>query len=74
MMPTRDPLQVKRHTQTESKGMEKIFHDGHREYCGQWSKSDREKRMPYYFIYMWNLKNKINKLTKETNSQIQRTF
>ena len=31
-------------------------------YCAKWSKSDRErKQMPYDFIYMWNLKNKINK-------------
>ena len=26
MLPPRDPLQIKRHTQTEHKGMEKIFH------------------------------------------------
>ena len=23
--------------------------------------SDRERQIPYYFIYMWNLNNKINK-------------
>ena len=27
MMPTRDPLQIKKHTQTESKGMEKMFNE-----------------------------------------------
>lgn len=30
-------------------------------YCAERSKTDRERRMPYGFIYMWNLRNKIDK-------------
>ena len=26
------------------------------------NKSDRERQIPCYFTYMWNLKNKINKI------------
>ena len=32
-----------------------------RGYYAESSKSDRERQIAYYFIYMWNLKNKINK-------------
>ena len=39
--------------------------DGPRGYYAQWSMSGREKQMPYYFTYMWNLKNEINGQTKE---------
>ena len=35
------------------------------------SKIDRERQLPYDFTYMWNQKNKINKI--ETHSEIQRT-
>ena len=35
------------------------------------SKIDRERQIPYDFTYMWNQKNKINKI--ETHSEIQRT-
>ena len=42
--------------------------DGSRGYCAEWNKSDRERQRIYDFIYMWNLKNKINEQTKtETN-------
>ena len=34
MLPTRDTLQTQRYTQTESKGMEKIFHATNREKKG----------------------------------------
>ena len=38
--------------------------DGPRGYYAKWSKSVRKKQIPYYFIYMWNLKNDINKQNK----------
>ena len=30
--------------------------DGHRDYYTKWSKSDRERQIPYDITYMWNLK------------------
>ena len=30
--------------------------------------------MPYDFTYMWNLKNKINEQTEQTDSKTQTTF
>ena len=30
----------------------------------EWNKSDRERQVPYDVTYMWNLKNKINKLNR----------
>ena len=36
---------------------------GPRGYYTKWSKSDRERQIPYDFIYMWNLKNKTNEQT-----------
>ena len=30
--------------------------NGPREYYTKWNKSDRERRLPYDFTYMWNLK------------------
>ena len=63
--------------------------DGPRDYNTKWSKSERERQMPYDFTYIWNLKNKVEyrkrlyykntkkkkKTTKkpEKDSQIQRT-
>jgi len=38
--------------------------DGTREYYAKWDKSNRERQIPYDFIYMWYLKNKTNKQTK----------
>ena len=37
--------------------------DGPRGYYAKWNKSDRERQIPYNFIYVWNLKSK----NKETN-------
>ena len=34
--------------------------DGPREYCAEINKSDRGRQIPYNFIYMLNLKIKIN--------------
>ena len=34
--------------------------DGPRGYYAKWSRSDRERQMPYDFTDMWNLKTKIN--------------
>ena len=30
--------------------------DGPRDYQTKWSQSDRERQIPYDFVYMWNLK------------------
>ena len=35
--------------------------DGPGVYYANWSKSNRERPIPYYFSYMWTLKSKINK-------------
>ena len=37
--------------------------DGPRDYHTKWSKSERERQIPYDNTYMWNLKKKM----KETN-------
>ena len=34
-------------------------------YYAKWSKSDREKQIPYDHVYMWYLKNKINEQTNQ---------
>ena len=39
--------------------------DGARGYYVQQNKHDREKQIPYNFIYMWNLKKKTNKQTNK---------
>ena len=33
-------------------------------YNTKWNKLDKEKQIPYDFIYMWHVKNKINERTK----------
>ena len=38
--------------------------DGPRGYYTQWNESVRERKIPYDFTFMWNLKNKINEQTK----------
>ena len=45
--------------------------DGPRDCHSEWSKSDRERRIPYDITYMWNLKYDTNELTykRETDSQ-----
>ena len=42
--------------------------DGPRDYHTKWSKSDRERQIPYDITYMWNLSIKYdtNELTYET--------
>ena len=39
--------------------------DGPRGYYANWSKSDRERQIPYDLAYMWNLKDKTNEQTKQ---------
>ena len=40
---------------------------GPREYYAKWNKSKKERKIPYDFTYMWNLKNKTNeKTTKQS--------
>ena len=39
--------------------------DGPRGYYAKWHKSDRERQIPYDFTYMWNIKSKISKQTKQ---------
>ena len=41
--------------------------DGPRDYLSKWSKSDRERQIPYEITYMWNLKYDTNELIYKTN-------
>ena len=45
--------------------------DGPRDYHTNWSKSERERQIPYDITYMWNLKYDPNKhiYKRETDSQ-----
>ena len=45
--------------------------DGTRDYHTEWSKSEREKQIPYDITYMWNLKYDTNELTYETETDSQ---
>ena len=46
--------------------------DGPRDYRTKWSKSERERQIPYDDItYMWNLKYDINELIYETETDSQ---
>ena len=55
--------------------------DGHTSYDAKWSKSDKEKQIPYDLIHMWNLKilvlikkeNKTNKQNETKNEEMERT-
>ena len=38
--------------------------DGPKGYYAKWNKPEKERQIPYNFIYMWNLKNKTNKQNK----------
>lgn len=38
-----------------------------RGYYTKWNESDKERQIPYDFTYIWNLKNKTNEQTKQTN-------
>ena len=45
--------------------------DGSRDDHPKWSKSDRERQMPYDITYLWNLKYDTNELTYETETDSQ---
>ena len=45
--------------------------DGPRDYNTKWSKSERERQMPYDFTYIWNLKYDTNELAYETETDSQ---
>ena len=49
--------------------------DGPGDYHTKWSKSERERQIPYNITYMWNLKYDANEVIYEieTDSQTQRT-
>ena len=47
--------------------------DGPRDYHLKWSKSERERQIPYDIIYMWNLKYGPNEHIYGTDSHTQRT-
>ena len=42
--------------------------DGARNCHTKWSKSERERQIPYDIIYMWNLKYDTNELLYETET------
>ena len=42
--------------------------DGPRDYHTKWSKSERERQIPYDTTYMWNLKYDTNELIYETET------
>ena len=46
--------------------------DGPRDYHTEWSKSERERQIPYDIIYMWNLKCDTNELIYKTQTDSQR--
>ena len=41
--------------------------DATRDYHTKWSKSERERQIPYDITYMWNLKYDTNEITYKTN-------
>ena len=43
--------------------------DATRDYHAKWSKSDRERQIPYDITYMWNLKYDTNEPIYEPDSQ-----
>ena len=45
--------------------------DGPRDYYTKWSKSERERQIPYDITYMWNLKYDTNELIYETETDSQ---
>ena len=45
--------------------------DGPRDYHTKWSKSERERQIPYDITYMWNLKYDTNELIYETETDSQ---
>ena len=47
------------------------YMDGPRDYHTKWSKSERERQIPYGITYMWNLKYDTNELTYEMETDSQ---
>ena len=45
--------------------------DAPRDYHTKWSKSDRERQIPYDITYMWNLKYDTNELIYKTETDSQ---
>ena len=45
--------------------------DGPRDYHTKWSKSERERQIPYDITYMWNLKYDTNELMYEAETGSQ---
>ena len=45
--------------------------DGPTDYHTKWSKSERERQIPYDITYMWNLKYDTNELIYETEIDSQ---
>ena len=45
--------------------------DGPRDYHSKWSKSEKEKQIPYDIAYMWNPKYDTNELIYETETDSQ---
>ena len=45
--------------------------DGPRDYHTKWSKSERERQIPYDITYTWNLKHDTNELIYETETDSQ---
>ena len=45
--------------------------NGTRDYHTKWSKSDRERQIPYDITYMWNLKYDTNELIYKTETDSQ---
>ena len=45
--------------------------DGPRDYHTKWSKSERERQIPYDIAYMWTLKYDTNELIYETETDSQ---
>ena len=46
--------------------------DATRDYHTKWSKSERERQIPYDITYMWNLKYDTNEPIYETHSQTKK--
>ena len=45
--------------------------DATRDYQAKWSKSERERQVPYDITYMWNLKYDTNELIYKTETESQ---
>ena len=46
--------------------------DGPRDYCTRWSKSKRERQIPYDITYIWNLKDNTNEHIYKTETDRHR--